>query len=78
MHICNSAKKTLYEGVIVSTVMYGAEAWGLREAERRRLNVYNRSDTDGQREEQVCEKENECNKRVSRKDGYGSVEMDWV
>ncbi len=35
-----NAKKTLNEGVIVPTVLYGAEAWGLREAERRRLNVF--------------------------------------
>ncbi len=35
-----NAKKALYEGVIVPTVLYGAEAWGVREAERRRLNVF--------------------------------------
>ena len=33
------AKKSLYEGVIVSTALYGAEAWGLRSAERRKVNV---------------------------------------
>ena len=32
-------KKTLYQQVIVPTVTYGAETWGLMEAERRRLNV---------------------------------------
>ena len=26
------AKKCLYEGVIVSTALYGAEAWGMRSA----------------------------------------------
>ena len=31
--------KCLYEGVIVSTALYGAEAWGMRSAERRKLNV---------------------------------------
>ena len=33
------AKKCLYEGVIVSTALYGAEAWGMRSAERRKVNV---------------------------------------
>ena len=33
-------KKTLYQQVIVPMVTYGAESWGLREAERRRLNVF--------------------------------------
>ena len=32
------AKKCLYEGVIVLTVLYRAEAWGLRSAERRKVN----------------------------------------
>ena len=33
------AKKCLYEGVIVPTALYGAEAWGMRSAERRNVNV---------------------------------------
>ena len=33
------AKKCLYEGVIVPTALYGAEAWGMRSAERRTVNV---------------------------------------
>ena len=33
------AKKCLYEGVIVSTSLYGAKAWGMRSAERRKVNV---------------------------------------
>ena len=34
------AKKCLYEGVIiVPTALYGAEAWGIRSAERRKVNV---------------------------------------
>ena len=42
--LCNrglgiKAKKCLYEGVIVPTALYGAEAWGMRSAERRTLNV---------------------------------------
>ena len=33
------AKKCLYEGIIVPTPLYGAEAWGMRSAERRNVNV---------------------------------------
>ena len=33
------AKKCLYEGVIVPTALYGAEAWGMRCAEIRKVNV---------------------------------------
>ena len=33
------AKKCLHEGVIVPTALYGAEAWGMRSAERRKVNV---------------------------------------
>ena len=33
------AKKYLYEGVIVPTALNGAEAWGMRSAERRKVNV---------------------------------------
>ena len=33
------AKKCLYEGVIVPTSLYGAEAWGMRSAERWKMNV---------------------------------------
>ena len=33
------AKKRLYEGVIVPTALYGAEAWGMRSANRRKVNV---------------------------------------
>ena len=29
----------LYEGAIVPTALYGAEAWGMRSAERRKVNV---------------------------------------
>ena len=32
------AKKYLYEGVIVPTALYGAEAWGKRSAERTKVN----------------------------------------
>ena len=30
------AKKCLYEGVIVPMALYGAEAWGMRSAEKRK------------------------------------------
>ena len=33
------AKKCLYEGVIVPTALHGAEAWGMRSAERRKVNA---------------------------------------
>ena len=33
------AKKCLYGGVIVPTALYVAEAWGMRSAERRKVNV---------------------------------------
>ena len=33
------AKKCLYKGVIVPTALYGSEAWGMRSAERRKVNV---------------------------------------
>ena len=32
-------KKCIYEGVIVPTALYGVEAWGMRTAERRKVNV---------------------------------------
>ena len=33
------AEKCLYEGVIVPTALYRAEAWGMRSTERREVNV---------------------------------------
>ena len=33
------AKKCLYEAVIVPTALYGAEAWGMRSAERKKVNI---------------------------------------
>ena len=33
------AKKCQYDGVIVPTALSGAEAWGMRSAERRKVNV---------------------------------------
>ena len=34
------AKKCLYEGVIAPTALYGAEAWGMRGAERKKVKVH--------------------------------------
>ena len=34
-----SAKRMLYEGIVVPTALYGAETWNMGAAERRRLNV---------------------------------------
>ena len=34
------AKKCLYEGVIIPTALYAAEVWGVRSAERRKVNVF--------------------------------------
>ncbi len=34
-----SAKRRLYEGVVLPTVLYGAETWNMGAAERKRLNV---------------------------------------
>ena len=53
------AKKFLCEGVIVPTALYGAEAWGMRSAERSKVNVladevfekFGRSATNGQSQE---------------------------
>ena len=33
------ANNRQYEGVIVPTALYGTEAWGMRSAERRKVNV---------------------------------------
>ena len=34
-----NGKKCLHEGVIVLAALYGAEAWGTRRAERKKMNV---------------------------------------
>ena len=33
------AKKCLYEGVIEPTALFAAEVWGMRSAERRKVNA---------------------------------------
>ena len=35
-----NAKKCLDEGMIVPTALYGAEAWGMRSAKRRKVNIF--------------------------------------
>ena len=35
-----NVKKVLYEKVVVPTVMYGSELWGMKETERQKLNVF--------------------------------------
>ncbi len=34
------AKRRIYEGGIVSTTLYGAETWNMREADRDRVDVF--------------------------------------
>ena len=34
------AKKCQYEGLTVQTALYRAETWGMRSAERRKVNVF--------------------------------------
>ena len=34
------AKKLLHKGIVVPTSLYGAETWDFREAERRKLDVF--------------------------------------
>ena len=34
-----NAEKCLYEGVILPTAWYGTEAWAMRSAERKKVNV---------------------------------------
>ena len=35
----SAKKKRLYEGIMVPTVLYGAETWNLGAAERKRFNA---------------------------------------
>ena len=34
-----NGKKCLFEGVIVPVALYGPEEWGMRSAERRKVNI---------------------------------------
>ncbi len=42
-----AAKRRVYEGVFVSTALYGAKTWNMREADRRRLNVFGMRESRG-------------------------------
>ena len=35
-----NVKKVSYEKVVVPTVMYGSESWGMKVTERQKLNVF--------------------------------------
>ena len=79
------AKKCLYEGVIVPTVLHGAEAWGMRSAERRKVNVLEMkclrslvlvSRMDGVRNEEVRRRAVLERQLASRADQ--SIEMVWA
>ena len=35
-----NVKKVLYEKVVVPTVMYGSESWGMKVTGRQKLNVF--------------------------------------
>ena len=35
-----NVKKVLYEKVVVPTVMYGSESWGMKVTERQKLNMF--------------------------------------
>ena len=71
------AKKCLYEEVIVPTTLYGAEVWGMRSTERRKLNVLEMkclrslvgvSRMDRVRNEEVCSRDGIGKELVSRAD----------
>ena len=71
------AQKCLYEGVIVPTALYGAEAWGMRSAERRKVNVLEMkclrslvrvSRMDRVRNEEVCRRTGIKSELASRAD----------
>ena len=63
------AKKCLYEGVIVRTALYAAEAWDMRSAERRKVKVLEmkclRSLVGVSRMDRVRNEEVHCSKGVS-------------
>ena len=70
----------LYEGVIVPTALYGAEAWGMRSAERRKVNVLEMnclrslvgvSRMDRVRNEEVHTRAGIEGELTSRADGFG-------
>ena len=42
-----NVKKVLYEKVVVPSVMYGSESWGMKVTERQKLNVLWKTGEDG-------------------------------
>ena len=63
-----NVKKVLYEKVVVLTVMYGSESWGMKVNERQKLNVFEikclRSMTGVSRLDRVSESENRCEEKI--------------
>ena len=67
-----NVKKVLYEKVVVPTVMYGSESWGMKVTERQKLNVLEmkclRSMTGVSRldrvRNEVVESKNRCEERI--------------
>ena len=78
------AKNCLYEGVIVPAPLYGAEAWGMRSAKRRKVNVLEMclrslvgvSRMDRVRNEELCRRAGIERELTSRADQ--SIEMVWA
>ena len=70
-------KKCLYEGVIVPTALYGAQSWGMRSAEGKKVNVLQMkclrslvglSRIDRVRNEEVCKRAGIERELASRSD----------
>ena len=66
--LSNKCEKLLYEEVIVSTALYGAETWGMRSAERRSVHVL---EIEGLRSILGIE-------RVGGSSGSESIQMVWI
>ena len=78
------AKKCLYERVIVPRALHGAEAWGMRNAERRKVNVLERkclkslvgvSQMDRVKDEEVRRRDGTERELASRAE---SIKMVWA
>ena len=81
------AKRCLYEGVIVPTALYRKEAWGMRNAKRRKVNVLEMqclrslvgvSRMDKVRKEKVYVRAGIEKALSSRADQRVSIEIDWA
>ena len=75
------AKKCLYERVIVPTALYGVEAWGMRSAERRKVNVLEtkclRSLVGVSRMDRVRNEKVRRRAGIERESASKSIEMVW-